>query len=218
MKGYKAYDHGLICREKRYEVGQNYEEPKAEICVCGMHYCDNPADLMYYHDLIDENGEIMEVTEVEDLSPEAAQSQEDGNSKKYCTTKLKIGEKISFGEWVKATVDFLLEKTKGRTERVSDERFTRLAASGNSSRLAASGNSSQLAASGEDSVVCIAGMDGMAKAAKGCWITLAEWEYNEGKDRYIPVCVKTEQVDGERIKADTWYQLIGGEVVEAENR
>ena len=67
-------------------------------------------------------------------------------------------------------------------------------------------------------MVCVAGIDGMAKAAKGCWITLAEWVYSKDKDRCIPVCVKTEQVDGKRIKADTWYQLRGGEFVEAENR
>ena len=34
------------------------------------------------------------------------------------------------------------------------------------------------------------------------------------KERYVPKCVKTEYVDGERIKADTWYQLKNGEFVE----
>jgi hypothetical protein len=54
----------------------------------------------------------------------------------------------------------------------------------------------------------------MVKARKGSWITLAEWERNEEKDRWVPKCVKTEFVDDERIKADTWYKLVDGEFKE----
>ena len=100
---------------------------------------------------------------------------------------------------------------------------SKLAASGYSSKLAASGYSSQLAASGDyskvtstgqDSVICCAGHNCVASAKKGSWITLAEWVYDKDKGRFIPKCVKTEQVDGERIKEDTPYKLIDGEFVE----
>ena len=155
MTFYKAYDHGLTCRGKQYEVGETYTEDKAEICECGMHYCDNPADLMYYHDLIDSDGEIMEVTEVEDLAQESTQSEENACYKKYCTTKLKIGAKVSFKDWVKATVDFVFEKCKGEDGKtVSNEYNSQLAASGDSSQLAASGDSSRLAASGGVLTAC----------------------------------------------------------------
>ena len=56
-----------------------------------------------------------------------------------------------------------------------------------------------------------AGCKSKAKAKAGSWITLAEWEWSDTKKRYVPKCVKTEFVDGERIKADTWYQLTDGE-------
>ena len=59
-----------------------------------------------------------------------------------------------------------------------------------------------------------AGYDSMAKAKIGSWITLAEWKYNG--TAWVPICVKTEQVDGERIKADTFYKLVNGEFKEAE--
>lgn len=39
---------------------------------------------------------------------------------------------------------------------------------------------------------------------------LSEWKYSKEKKHYIPVCVKTEFVDGERIKEDTWYKLVNG--------
>ena len=39
-----------------------------------------------------------------------------------------------------------------------------------------------------------------------------EWEQTE--DGYVPVCVKSAQIDGETLKPDTWYTLKGGEFVE----
>ena len=57
-----------------------------------------------------------------------------------------------------------------------------------------------------------AGDNSKAKAKIGSWITLAEWKTINNV--YTPVCVKTEQVDGERIKEDTYYQLKNGEFVE----
>ena len=60
-----------------------------------------------------------------------------------------------------------------------------------------------------------AGKNSAAKAKKGSWITLAEWKETNGG--YIPVFVKTERVDGERIKEDVFYTLENGEFVEAHN-
>ena len=59
-----------------------------------------------------------------------------------------------------------------------------------------------------------AGNISKAKAKIGSWITLAEWEWSDKKKRDVPVCVKTEYVDGENIKADTWYQLKNGKFFE----
>ena len=59
-----------------------------------------------------------------------------------------------------------------------------------------------------------AGKGSKAKAKAGSWITLSEWKWNDDKKRRVPVCVKTEFVDGNNIKADTWYQLKNGEFVE----
>ena len=60
----------------------------------------------------------------------------------------------------------------------------------------------------------VAGNNSVAKAKTGSWITLAEWDCINGV--WIPICVKTEQVDGERIKADTFYKLVNGEFKEVE--
>jgi hypothetical protein len=54
----------------------------------------------------------------------------------------------------------------------------------------------------------------MIMAKKGSWITLSEWTLDRKKQHLIPKCVKTEYVDGKRIKEDTWYRLIDGEFKE----
>ena len=89
-----------------------------------------------------------------------------------------------------------------------------IGSSGDSAQIGSSGNYAKIESTGEYSVICCAGNNSMAKAKKGSWITLSEWKYSEEKTRNIPVCVKTEYVDGERIKEDTWYRLVDGEFQE----
>ena len=96
----------------------------------------------------------------------------------------------------------------------SSGEFARIVSSGCYAKIASSGGYSKIESAGEYSVICCADDNSMAKAKKGSWITLSEWKYIEEKDREIPVCVKTEFVDGVRIKEDTWYKLIDGEFKE----
>ena len=101
--------------------------------------------------------------------------------------------------------------------------YAKIGSSGDSAKIGSSGDSAQIGSSGyyakidstgEDSVIMCAGRNSKAKAKIGSWITLAEWKWSNEKNRYVPVCVKTEYVDGEKIKADTWYKLENGKFVE----
>ena len=85
-----------------------------------------------------------------------------------------------------------------------------IGSSGYGAQIGSSGNDAKIDSTGEDCVIMCAGINSVAKASKGSWITLSEWSYSDKKQRYIPVCVKTEFVDGEKIKADTYYKLDGG--------
>ena len=89
-----------------------------------------------------------------------------------------------------------------------------IGSSGDSAQIGSSGYYAQIDSSGRNSVVMCAGFDSKAKAAIGSWITLAEWK--RIGDVWKPICVKTEQVDGSRIKADTYYKLINGKFEEVE--
>ncbi len=222
MKGYKGFNKGLICspdkkHTKQYAENTVFEEERAEICECGMHFCENPLDVLDYYPLLDKNGEPNEFAEVESL----ADVYTDDN-KKYTTTKLRIGAKLSFAGLVKASVDFVMQtcKTKkadsaqmassGDSAQMASSGYSaQMASSGDSAQMASSGDSAKMASSGANSVVAAIGYDGMAKAAKGSWITLAEWVRND-EGKWIPALVKTRKVDGKHIKANTWYKLKNG--------
>ena len=232
MKGYKGFNPGLICKDKQYQENTVFEEPEAKICEKGMHFCENPFDVLNYYDLIRSDGTPNEFAEVEALDEPKTDDKE-----KFCSRKLKIGVKLGLSGFIKACVDFVLEKTIAETpsENVdsgyyaqigSSGYYAQIGSSGDSAQIGSSGDSAQIGSSGDsarinctgsNSVICCAGHGSVAKAPIGCWITLAEWKYDGAKRRYVPVCVKTEYVDGEKIKADTPYMLKNGEFVEAES-
>ena len=99
----------------------------------------------------------------------------------------------------------------------SSGNYAQIGSSGYSAKIGSSGDYAQIDSTGEDSVIMCAGNNSIAKAKAGSWITLSEWKWNNEKSRYIPTCVKTEYVDGENIKADTWYRLKNGKFVEVED-
>ena len=220
MKGYKGFNPGLICKDKQYQENTVFEEPEAKICEKGMHFCENPFDVLDYYDLIRSDGTPNEFAEVEALDEPKTD-----DKKKFCSRKLKIGVKLGLSGFIKACVDFVLGKTIAETpsENVdsgdyaqigSSGDYAQIGSSGDYAKIGSSGDSARINCTGSDSVIFCAGHGSVVKAPIGCWITLAEWEYDGAKRRYVPVCVKTEYVDGEKIKADTPYTLKNGEFVE----
>ena len=214
IKGYKAFGKGLICNPdgvaKQYKEHTTFEEDgdvNLGPCRKGvMHFCEDPFDILGRYPLFNSDGEITEIAEVEAV----------GDVRNYgnqsITNKLHIGAKLNLKGFVKACVDFTIEKTKFEIDKDSDSDIS----SGDSAQIGSSGDSAQITSEGKNSVVMAAGFDSMAKAKIGSWITLAEWVRVNNADKTIwkPKCVKTEYVDGEKIKEDTFYKLIDGEFKE----
>lgn len=135
------------------------------------------------------------------------------SSKIKIKTELKLADMINLGiEWLKEIT--LPEKIKTSIKDNSSGNYAQIGSSGDGAKIGSSGNNAKIDSTGKDCVIMCAGINSVAKASKGSWITLSEWSYSEGKQRYIPICVKTEFVDGEKIKADTYYSLKGGVFVE----
>ena len=248
MKGFKGFEKDFSCGGKQYEENMTYEEHGVGCCHKGvMHFCEDPWEVLNHYDLVDGNGNISEFAEVEALG----QVWNDGE--KRATNKIHIGAKLGLKGFLKACIDFTLEKTKyesngtnlsgdfaqigssGNSAQIgSSGNYAQIGSSGNYAKIGSSGNSAQIGSSGnyakigssgdfaqinstgEDAVIMCAGSRSKAKGKKGSWITLAEWVKDEEKGRYVPVCVKTERVDGEKIKEDTYYTLKNGEFVEVE--
>ena len=232
IKGYKAFGKGLICNPdgvaKQYEEHTTFEEDgDVDLGPCRkgvMHFCEDPFDVLRAYPLVNSDGEITEFAEVEAV----------GDVRNYknqsITNKLHIGAKLNLKGFVKACVDFTIEKTKFEIDKDSDSDISsgdsaqigssgdsaQIGSSGYYAKIGSSGDSAQITSEGKNSVVMAAGFDSMAKAKIGSWITLAEWVKVNDDDKTIwkPKCVKTEYVDGEKIKEDTFYKLIDGEFKE----
>lgn len=88
-----------------------------------------------------------------------------------------------------------------------------ISSTGVSARIYSSGIGAKINSMGDNSVIICSGSDSAVKAKVGSLITLTEWKWSR-TETYVTPCIKTEYVDGENIKADTWYQLKNGKFVE----
>ena len=226
MKGFKGFEKDFSCGGKQCEENTTYEEYGEGCCYKGvMHFYEDPWEVLNHYDLVDGNGNLSEFAEVEALG----QVWNDGE--KRATNKIHVGAKLGLKGFLKACIDFTLEKTNGTNlsgnsaqigssgdsaQIGSSGNYAQIGSSGNYAQIGSSGYSAQINSTGEDAVIMCAGRKSKAKGKKGSWITLAEWVKDEEKGRYVPICVKTERVDGEKIKDDTYYTLKNGEFVEVE--
>ena len=222
MKGYKGFRKGLICKDKQYAENTIFEEPEANICVNGMHFCKNPMDMLDYYPLIDDNGEMCEFAEVEALDETLTNDQ-----RKYCTKKLKIGARLSLAEFIRASFDVTYRQIKEEVENVSDKEksgYGATLAGGDCATLAggdcaklAGGYGAKLAGgdwatlAGGKHTIMISENDSKAKGGIGSLIVMVE-RNNEGEI----VNYKAIQIDGYKYKEDTWYRLEDGEIKEVE--
>ena len=240
IKAYKGFNPDMTCRGFQYEVGKEYEiEGGIQVCNRGFHACESPLEVLDHYPIFGDNGENR-FCEVE----QSGIIDREESSTKICSSKIKIKAELKLAdiinlgvEWIKEQVKFKGDKnltdnggysaqigssgdsaqigSSGYSAQIgSSGNYAQIGSSGDSAQIGSSGYSAKINSTGEDSVICCAGINSIAKAKVGSWITLSEWIYSDIKGRYIPKCVKTEYVDGERIKADTWYKLVDGEFKE----
>ena len=226
MKGYKGFSKGLVCRGKQYAENTVFEEDTAEICKSGMHFCENPFDVLDYYGFVDENGELNEYAEVESLDDTQT---DDG--KKFCTKKLKVGEKLGIAGLINAFVDFTLDKTKRDSTATNTGDYSAAMNTGDYSAAMNTGiksvatntgiksvamntgNYSAATNTGKSGFAISTGIEGKVKGALGCYIAVAEWKYDESADEYKLAGFKAHKVDGKTIKPDTFYSLKNGKFV-----
>lgn len=205
ITSYKAFDKNMQCRGFQYEVGKEYEmDGEIKCCNRGFHACKSPLEVWDYYDIL--NSRYAEVEQSGKIDAEE-------NTTKVCSSRIKIKAELKLADIINIGVEWLKDITspsKVKADYALNDNGDR------KKQIGSSGDYAKIDSTGEDSVIMCAGNCSRAKAKVGSWITLAEWKWSDEKNHNVPVCVKTEYVDGENVKADTWYQLKNGKFVEVE--
>ena len=224
---YKAMDKNMQCRGKQYEVGKTYHEDKADCCHAGMHACENPLDVLHYYPLKD-SPRFFEV----ECGGNVDKSVEDS---KLACTELTVKGEVNFAGLVKATLNAVFNRVKGK-EPFSSGRCSTAGSSGDYSTAGSSGYCSTAGSSGycstagssgrystaaatgaycsakadgKDSIAVVNGACGKARGALGCYLVLTEYD-----DDGHMICAKMARVDGSAIRENVYYTLKNGEFVE----
>jgi len=217
MKGYKGFDKDWKCKGLQYKIGEvvNHKGEK-KLCNNGLHFCENPLDVLKYYS---PSTSVFAEVDADDVTNETHKE----DSKRVCG-QIVVKSQINLASLISIGVSWLIAKGKAATSGDRSHSATsgdnshsatsgynsHSATSGDYSPSAISGDNSHSATSGDDSIAAAIGEHSQARAEKGSWIVLAEYD----KEHHV-VCVKTARVDGKKIKADTWYTLKGKKLVAA---
>ena len=234
MKAYKGFDKNLQCRGLQYEIGGTQEVDKVKLCNQGLHACEAPLDVFRYY----APGEGSRYCEVE----MDGVSDERGDDSKRVAKKLTVGAEIGIPGLVKAHVEYVkAHTTMEHTDQKAATAGACGAATAGDSGAATAG--AYGAATAGDSGAAAAGAYGAATAGyrgaatakgsvsvgkNGCGLVRGnDVKIKGGLGAVLVICEENEDnwdikewkafvVDGTDIRADTWYKLVNGKLVEAE--
>ena len=225
-KAFKGFNKDLTCRGFQYEEGKEFQTEKAECCETGFHACEYPLDCLRYYS---PNTSVYHEVEMDGAMDQR------GDDTKICATKIKIGARVTIAGLVKAAIDFTMNRVK--KEAKADEPYGASSATGDYGASSATGNCGASSATGYRGASSVSDPTGVAVAwghearAKGCigaHLILSDWRYigeidewgdydtPYDKDSWELVGAKMVIVDGETIKADTYYRCIHGEILEVD--
>ena len=201
MKSYKGFDKDLKCRGFQYEIGKEYEEAEAIQCQKGFHACEHPLDVLGYYPPV-EGSRYCEVEQSGDIS-------KGDDDTKVASTKIKIGAEIGLKGLIHAAFEYTKQRCTNNVVGADSSALT----GGNWSALTGGdwsaltgGYSSAL--TGGDWSVLYGGENAKMRAKKGSVLAFQVWE------DYKMVGIRFAEVDGKKIKEDTWYQLVDGKITE----
>ena len=197
--GVKGFDLNLKCRDYQFEVGKTHKEKSAKCCKSGFHFCENPLDVFGYYPpgesrfcIVEGSGDI----------------DREGDDSKVSCTELKVVREIQPFEFADLAKEYILKNVTDEKSNTGDQSSS--SNTGNYSSSSNTGYKSSSSVSGSESVAIVTGYQGKAKGALGCWIVLTE----RNSEMEI-LDIRAVKVDGDSIKADTYYQLLCGVVSEA---
>ena len=208
ITSYKGFDKDLKCHGGfQYEIGKEYEQDSALVCDHGFHACEMPLHVFNHfapgsgsrYCVVEQSGEISLRNESDDS--------------KLASSKIKIGAEIGIPGLVKAQIEYVKERAKPSRKHHSTGSRSANSATGYGSANISTGVECANEGAGERNVCVAWGKDSKCKGKIGCFLVLSEWDSWNGNVYPFLGAVMVE-VDGETIKADTWYTLKDGKIVE----
>ena len=191
---YKGMDSKMQCRGMQYEVGKEFSvDGDIECCGNGLHACERPLDVFGYY-APGTGARYFRVTQSGDLA-------RDDDDRKVASRKMRVDAEIGIPGLVKAHIEYV--KAHTTTEHTDPERAT----AGDSGAATSRGSASV----GTNGIACARGYAPMARGGLGAVLVLVE----EQSDSYNIAHWKAVEVDGKTVKADMWYRLVDGKLVEA---
>ena len=246
IKAYKGFDKDLNCRGYQFEIGKEFREDDAKLCKTGFHACENPLDVFnYYHpskgsrfceveldDVSSERngedtklcGKVIKVGAELDLAGICKAHFEYVTAKCNPAKTTTAGDKesASAGSWGSASAGSRGSASAGSRGSASAGSWGSASAGESGSASAGESGSASAgsrgsasagyrgsASAGENGIACCRG--GRVKGGIGCAICCTELD-DDGNNVGVAAAI----VDGEKIKADTWYTVNNGKFVEAE--
>ena len=243
MKAFKGFNKDLTCRGFQYKVGETYEEEKAELCSAGFHVCESPVACLQhyapatsvYHEVELEEVSNEKDTDTKRVGKKITIGAEIGIPeicrltfeyvKEHCTNEnnaeagkpATAGEygAATAGEYGAATAGYRGAATAGNAGAATAGEYG--AATAGNRGAATAGNrgaatSRGKSATGKQGLSVARGNDVRVKGGLGAVLVIAE----ENENDYSIKEFATAIVDGKDIKADTWYKLKNGKLVEAD--
>ena len=199
IKSYKGFNKDMTCKDKQYEEGKEYTEERAKACDCGMHACEYPLECFKYYDpahsvyhAVEQGGELSK----------------NGDDSKVASTYMRVGARLDVRGLVKAAIEY----TRSRTTAEYTDPYMATAGDSGAATAGDSGaaTSRGKSASGENGLSVARGNNVRVKGGLGAILVIAE----ENESDYDIKHWKAVVVDGENVKADTWYKLEDGDLVE----
>ena len=243
IKAYKAFDKDLSCRGFKYEVGKEYEKTgDIKACEKGFHACPYPLDVFgYYAPAGARFCEVEQSGKIDDSESDKVCSSKIrigaeldirglvkaavSYVKERCTNECNAepGKPATAGYKGAATAGDSGAATAGNygaatagdsgaatagDSGAATAGYRGAATAGNYGAATARGKAS----TGSNGLSVARGKNVQVKGGIGAILVIAEERYNT----YDIVDWKAVVVDGEVVKADTWYRLENGELVEVD--
>ena len=207
LKTYKGFHKDMTCRGFKYEEGKEYEiSGDVNCCENGFHACEYPLDCFNYY--APSESVYHEVEQSGKLS-------RDNDNTKVASSKIKIGAAISIAGIVKASFEYVKARADETKAHHSVDNNKANSATGYGSANISTGECCENNGAGQANISVGWGKNNKCKGCIGSYLVLSEWGDWDG-NKYPLLGAQMVIVDGEKIKADTYYTLKDGEIEEAE--